>query len=506
MSPRGRLAARPIAGLLFATAIVVSPTNAGAVAESAGDAQALQLLAKHKAFVGWQFGDGTFRTMRIRGDVTNAKAKQTRTFTLVSDGLVYNETSTDLERDGVTESDGFTGNLFWDTNYNGFTTPAYGDEAKFLASATLLRFEGTTELPATYRGTQTISGKSVGVVRVTLRNGDPIDLYVDPVTGAYLQATVDPGGAYETTYHIRSYEDVLPAKKMISAYTVGDDKSLTTYTKIEPNVVLSDQDLHPPGSTASWTFGDGTPFPFTMTHDRMLVDATVNGVKGRFVLDTGADAIVLDDDFADRAHAAVLNNSDTAQMISGEVKTRLRKVQTISLGDSTLHDVFAFSQHFGSAQYGHDPRDHFDGLIGFDLFAGAVVRLNVYASTMAILDPNTDLSSEKGLPLTVDLSQGTPIVPMVLNKTTPVNALLDTGSPGIIFFGPDLVSKYHFRIFNGCANIDTLSLGPIVYTQQSACEYGLGANYMLIGFDFLKHFDFVFDYPHARMFLMRNKN
>jgi len=29
---------------------------------------------------------------------------------------------------------------------------------------------------------------------------------------------------------------------------------------------------------------------------------------------------------------------------------------------------------------------------------------------------------------------------------------------------------------------------------------------MLVGFDFLKHFDFVFDYPHGRMFLRPNKN
>jgi hypothetical protein len=201
---------RSIAAAAFAAVIVVSPTTVGAVSESTGDAQALQLLAKHKAFVGWQFGDGTFRTMRIAGNVTDAKGKQTRTFVLVSDGLVYNDTSTNLERDGVTASGGFTGNLFWDTDYNGFTTPVYGDDARYLASATVLRNEGTTELPATYRGTQTVDGKSVGVVRVTLRNGDPIDLYVDPTTGAYVQATIDPGGAYETTYHIRSYEDVLP--------------------------------------------------------------------------------------------------------------------------------------------------------------------------------------------------------------------------------------------------------------------------------------------------------
>ncbi len=497
---------RRLAGVSFAVVMALCPVSVCAVSQSTGDPQALELLAKHKAFVGWQFGDGTFQTMRITGNVTDEKGKQTQTFVLLSEGLLYNDAFTDLKRNGVTERDGFTGNLFWQSNYNSFTTPVYGDYARFLASVTVLRNEGTTELPATYRGTKAIDGKQDGIVRVTLKNGDPIDLYVDPDTGAYAQATVDPDGAYEETYHIRAYQDALPGKKMASSMTIGDDKSVTTFTRFEPNVAVTAEDLHPPPALASWTFGDGTPFPFTMTHDRMLVDATINGVKGRFLLDTGADAIVLDDHFADRAHVEVLNSSDTAYMMSGEVKTRLRKVQTVTLGNSTLHDVVAFSQSVSSREYGSDPRDQFDGFIGFDLFAAAIVKLNVYDSTMAILDPNTDLSSEKGLPVIVDLSQGTPIIPMTLNSSTPVESMLDTGSPGLIFFGPDLISKYHFKVFAGCANIGTLSIGPIVYAGESACQYGLSANYMLIGFDFLRHFDFVFDYPHARMFIRPNKN
>lgn len=147
------------------------------------------------------------------------------------------------------------------------------------------------------------------------------------------------------------------------------------------------------------------------------------------------------------------------------------------------------------------------------VFAAGVMALGVTdehgkqeQAFMAILDPNADLSAEKGLPMMVDLSQSVPIVPMVLNKSTPVNAALDTGNPGIILFGSDLISKYHFKVFNGCANIEALSIGPIVYTAESACEYGMAADYMPLGFDFLKHFDFVFDYPHGRMFMRPNKN
>lgn len=488
----------PKIGLLFAVLLAVAPMSAGAVSQSTGDAKALDLLAKHKAFVGWRFGDGTFRTMRITGNVTDEKGEKTESFVLLNVGLVFNNSYTMPKRDNVTEREGFTGNLFWESNYSGFTTPVYGDYAKYLASFSVLQNEGTTELPASFTGEKTVDGKSTDVVRVTLQNGDPIDLYIDPVTGAYVQATIDPDGAYETTYHILSYADALPGKKMMASYRIEDSKSVHNYAKFEPNVVIADNELHPPAPTASWSFGSGKPFPFTMTHTRMLVDATVNGVKGRFLIDTGADAIVLTDSFADRANTEALKGSGVGYMLSGEYKTRLRRIKALTFGDTTLQNVLAFSQKFDN--------DFYDGLIGFDLFAGSIVRLNVYDSTMAILDPNTDLSAEKGLPLTVDISQGIPLVPMTLNKSIPVNAMLDTGSPSIILFGPDLIKKRHLQTFDGCANIDTLSLGPIVYTGESACEYGVAADNMLLGFDFLKHFDFVFDYPHGRMFMHPNKN
>jgi hypothetical protein len=493
-------------GIVFAGLVALGPIGALAVEQSSGDAQALALLAKHKAFVGWQFGDGTFNSMRITGDITNEKGVKTTTFVLLTEGLLSNNAYTSLERDNAVERNGFTGNLFWETDEGGFTTPVYGDYAKFLGSFALLQREGTTELPASYTGTKTVDGKSVGLVRVTVQNADPIDLYIDPETGAYVKATIDPDGSYETTYHIRSYKDVLPGKKMMDSYTVDDDKDVRTYTKFEPNITVTSDDLHPPAPTATWTFGSNAAFPITVTHERILVDATINGVKGRFILDTGADAIYLDDHFADRANAQVLHGSGTAYTFYGELKTRTRVLKTLTLGDATLNNVTAYSQDFNKWDYRGLDAKGYDGLMGFDLFAGAIVRLNTYDSTMAILDPATDLSAEKGLPVTVDLSGGQPEIPMTLNKRINVNAVLDTGNPGIVFFGPDLISKYHFSVFNGCGTLDTLSIGPIVYTDESACQYGMASSDMLLGFDFLKHFDFVFDYPHARIFLHPNKN
>jgi hypothetical protein len=493
---------RSLASLLILVAIGAT-LFIGRADGSDQDPVAAALLAKHRSYVGWQFGDGTFRTMRITGHVTDGSTERSDEFVLLSAGLVYRNTHAYPKRGGITEQIGFTGNLFWKANMNGFTTPVYGDYARYLASATVLLQEGTTELPATFVQDKTVDGKSVGVVRVTIENGDAIDCYVDPQTGAYVAATIDPGGAYEKTIDILSYRDVLPGKRMIASYR--SDKSVISYDKFEPNLPVSNTELHPPAPTASWTFSSYEPVPITLTHIRVLVDATVNGVKGRFILDTGASAIVLDDQFADRAKVALRQGSGDIFTLYGPVKIRTRRADTIGFGGATLHNAFVFSEDFRSRDYRGLDRASYDGLIGYDLFAGAVVKLDLSNSKVTILDPADDLSKIGGLPLLVDLSEGIPAIPMTLNGSIPVSAFLDTGNPGVIFYGPDLRLKHHLRIW-GCGNIQSLTIGPITYGGQMACEWGFAANDMLLGYDFLKHFDYVFDYPHGRMFMTPNKN
>jgi Aspartyl protease len=491
---------------ILAVAVLAATGSASSATASSQDAQALALLAKHRAYVGWQFGDGTFKSMRITGDVTNDQGEKTERFVLLSKGLVYHDVYTELKLGDITSHAGFTGNLFWRSDFNGFTTPIYGDRAKFLASFTLLQQEGTTELPASFVENKTVDGKSVSVVRVTLKNGDAIDLAVDPQTGAYVQATIDPGGAAETTYHILSYRDVFPGKKMMAAYRIDDGKSIHNYDDFEPNAAVTDAELHPPAPTAEWTFGSQDAFPITLTPTRILIDATVNGVKGRFILDTGATAIVLDEAFAERAKIETLKGKSEAATMYGMVPTRARRAATIAFGGSVLHNVLVFSEDFRNHDYRGLDRQGYDGLVGYDLFAGAIVKLDVYGSKMALLDPASDLTGARGLPLLVDLSEGVPAIPMTLNGSIAVNAFLDTGNPGVVFYGPELVRKRHLKIFAGCGNIESLTIGPITYAAQEACEWGFAANNMLLGYDFLKHFNYVFDYPHGVIYMAPNKN
>ena len=126
---------------------------------------------------------------------------------------------------------------------------------------------------------------------------------------------------------------------------------------------------------------------------------------------------------------------------------------------------------------------------------------------MTILDPAEDLSAARGLQVLVDLSQRIPGIPITLNGSLPVIAFLDTGNPGVAFLSFDFAKSHDLRIGSPvCGNLQSLTIGPIVYRGQPVCLESFRADYMLLGYDFLKHFDLVFDYPHGRMFMMPNKN
>jgi hypothetical protein len=504
-----------IAGALSAGALAFAP-----VPTLADDAQAL--LAKHKAFVGWQLGDDSLKTFRLTGAHIDAQGKTLSTFTQSRVGLIYRTTYVSMKQHGITSDEGFTGNIVWQSNENGFTTPMFGDGAKLALAEDVLLVEGTTELPGTSRGSSTVDGKPVEIVRVVLPAGDAIDLYIDPTTGAYVQAVIDPDGARTETIHILSYIQAAPGKKIIGSYRYGNASSTWSYKTVEPNVALSNDALHPPQPRATWSFANALPFPFTVTDKRFIVDAKVNGVAGRFVVDTGADGIVLTRAFAARAHVKQFA-SGAASGIGGDTKTDVDTIDTLEVGGNTLANVVAYAQD-------QQPDDQApDGLMGFDLFGGAIVKLDTAAQRMTIADPSTAAPASSGIPINVDLSDQVPAIPMKMDGTIDVNATLDTGNPYYVLFGTDLITKGGLRMLvdssdegyleahpiiggiggeeaDRCGHVDSLALGPIVYQNAPACESGsFSGRDILVGFDFLRHFDYVFDYPHGHLFVTPHK-
>jgi predicted aspartyl protease len=485
---------------------------------------AASLLAKHKAFVGWQYGDGSIQSLVLEQTYTNADGKVTQHGLEQRIGLAFRRdfrATKDYESDS---SIGFTGNIFWSTNSNGFTVPVIGDTAKYYLAYDVLFNEGTSELPATLTGTATVNGKTVDILHVTMNGALPYDVYEDPDTGAFVLAIIDPGGQYESTVKIASYTDIAPGKKYIGAWSFGSSKGKWAYTTITVNPVVSASDLHPPISSATWTFANGQPFPIRVTPTRIFVDAKVNGVPGRFILDTGASNIALFDEFANKAHVKTEERSRVGGL-AGTQSAYIRKADTIEIGGNTLSNVivrtFDDEHRFVDKADNEQP----DGLMGFDVFAGAIVELSLSTSTMRITDPAAGPATAPAgaASVTVDLTTLQPRVPVKLDDKLDVLAMLDTGGASLVLIS-DQVEHHGINLLANrdgwlggnsaiggvgegytvtvCGPMARVAVGPFIYTGTEACESpGWDLHSGLLGFDFLRHFDYVFDYPHGVLYM-----
>ena len=191
----------------------------------------------------------------------------------------------------------------------------------------------------------------------------------------------------------------------------------------------------------------------------------------------------------------------------------------MKLGGNTLSNVVVYSQDsdFGDV----------DGLIGYDLFGGAIVMLNLDSQQMTLFDPaQMQAQDGGGIPVLVDLSSETPTIPMTVNGNIPINATLDSGDLAEVTVSHDLVSKYGLKMLvdtsiqgitsairftrgvggverEECGRLDSISVGPVVYQNAPACKSrSFSGNDALVGFDFIKNFNIIFDYPHGKMILL----
>ena len=494
----------PIA-LVLALALLSSAL--GSTAPARAD-DAASLLAKHRTYVGWQFGDGTLTSLKATGKITTTKDGKTETYrdvTVLRLGILSRTTLHDPKTDRSEES-GFTGNLFWQSDDNGFKSPVLGDAQKLAIDQDMIFNEVTTAMPGVLRGNETIDGTPCTIVRISPQNAFAMDLYVDPSTGAYKRVVIDPDGANQTVLDILAYAPASPGKLVASKYARKNSTRTLEFTSIEGNAPVAPAALHPPDQVASWTFANGKPFPVTITDDRVYFEATVNGTKGKFILDTGNGiGMVFTKKFADRANLKEIEKG-VGYGIGGANTTHYAKVDAFVVGGNTLSDVIAHYSDFGNLDA--------DGIIGYTLLAGVISRLSFSERTLTIEDPSTDISAVQGIHTVVDLSSGQPTLPMKLDKTIDVNATLDSGNPLYVLFGQDIIYKYGVRMVRGellaggvggyeveeCGHIDDLSIGPIDFQTPSACvSPAFTGRDVLVGFAFMKNFDFVFDYPHSAM-------
>ncbi|MFN2527516.1 MAG: retropepsin-like aspartic protease [Candidatus Baltobacteraceae bacterium] len=481
----------------FCAGILSLFTAVPAFADEASD-----LLAKHQAFTGWQFGEPSMLSMETLSTTTDKGSKPVRIEHGLRVGLIYRIDAHDVKA-STDSSSGFTGNVFWYSDENGFTVPVQAEAAKRELARNLFFSDAVQNLPWRISGKKHIWDKDYAIVTVEHETAGKIDFYVDPQTGAYGGVVIDPKGDYEETIRVLSYRDAGKGRQVVASWKLTDSENTTTIDAVTPGTQISNASLHPPGHAAQWSFDSPAAFPVTLLNHRIIIKARVNGVEGRFLLDSGADNIYLAGTFARRAGLTAIGH-EKSYTLYGSIQNDKGIAKTIEIGGNQLNNAYVT---FGQDAIEDDAPD---GLMGFDLLAGTFATVNFEKSTMQIQDPAVvDPATIAGVRIPIDLSSGLPKAQMqVQDKTVTVNALFDTGSPRSVLIAENLPQKYHLNFassngLTGCGPLDNMKIGPIVYEHPTACTWGMEGRTALVGYDFLSGLSkVIFDYSRGGMILV----
>jgi predicted aspartyl protease len=522
------------------TLAALPPLPAGALADDSS-----ALVAKHAAYVGHP--NGTVLTYRITRtgsgdkqpaatpapDAKDYAPDTPSTETTYRRGQQYRLVSA---HGGVTEQEGFTGRAFWLANHNGYTRIAYEDAARQMLTANVIDADALANVPARSLGTRTVDGVPASVVRFTPESGFPVDVAFNGATGAYVELTFNPDDPFaRATLHVDGYAEIAPGVRVPSEYHTEFAK-----WKLEEHAVreVTNEDLRGPVPTPKWNFATTdttpvevtnftTPYPFMPTSGAVFIHASINGHEGKFLLDSGASEILVYRPYADKLNLKILGRTSFGGIAGGVVKARYARADTIAVGKNTLSNVIVT---FAGGGFGD-----VDGIMGYDLLAGALVDVDTANQTIRILDATKmEPAIAKGAyAFTVNLAGLSPEIVLKVNGVT-THPIFDTGNSSFITLSEDLRNSgkivalndtirinnqeytYEFTSYgvdgpeqhpSKCARLNEIVIGPYRNEKVETCFASpkvFGRDGGLIGFDFLKHFNWTFDYVDSKLVLTPN--
>ncbi|HSU17451.1 MAG TPA: aspartyl protease family protein [Longimicrobium sp.] len=170
--------------------------------------------------------------------------------------------------------------------------------------------------------------------------------------------------------------------------------------------------------------------PFVLRGDHVMLDASVNGVRGWLLLDTGSSVSSLDAAWApSAAHVRVLPGRAQVQG-SGTFGISLGQADSIAVGPVRMRDVTValVPLEAVSRSRGTDIR----GTLGYDFISRYVVEIDYAARRLRLYDPDGYEYRGPGVEVPVSLALR---IPMVQARITPAGGapvsarlLLDLGS------------------------------------------------------------------------------
>jgi len=516
---RSRSAAATIA-FVAAAALAVGPGRIGA-APAAGSSQAL-LAAALARYANAVTDAGAADVAHVETQGTLAGAGLTGAFHSWSQA---DSERTDENLGPRADTTLRIGDRYWNSDANGDVRELTGVLLRRARTQHFIDSGDFAKAPqgCVYRGRTRIGPLEADVVEVAADGGETETLYLDAQSGLPDRLAYDDDDG-RTTIDFSDWRGVgghhFPFKSVVSN---GDHAFDTTQTTTS---------ISYPGSIPPQTFAALVPrrismpapqtLGLTVSEGHLYAPVTIAGRRFNFLLDTGAQDIVLDKHVAASLGLAPLGAFEA----SGAARTgglQIVKIDELDIGNGKLTDLIASTIDLGASTQG---AFRIDGVLGYPFFASATVRIDYFAKTMTFGVPGTlDPLGEK-IGIVVDRSF--PEATLRLDGTTDAPFIIDTGNAGeVLLYKPFLdkhagivpfstSGRHSYGIGGSTASyrtsLDRIEFGtiPMYHAETDVMLATSGAfadrfDAGNVGLGLLKNFVVTFDVTDAAMYLQRSQ-
>jgi hypothetical protein len=374
---------------------------------------------------------------------------------------------------------------------------------------------------SSYRGRVPVDGIDTYALNVAAINGETETLYLNAQTWLPVRLAYDDDDG-RTTIDLSDWRVVeghhFAFKNIVSDGDHAYDTVQTT-TSIVLGGPIADSVFAP---LVPRTIALTTPdtIPLEMHDGHFYAPVTIAGHRYTFLLDTGAQDIVID-----KHVAADLGLSPIGALeASGATRTgglALVKLDAIDIGKGRLSGIIASTLDLGASTSGVF---RIDGILGYPFFAAATVRLDFSAKTMTFGVPGTlALSGEK---IAVQVDRSFPEATLTLDSRTDAPFIIDTGNAGeLLLYHPFLeqhpgivpfssTSRHSYGIGGSTlsyrSTLDSIAFGSIsLYNADTDVMLATSGAFAdrfdagNVGLGLLKNFIVTFDLTNAALYLER---
>jgi predicted aspartyl protease len=304
------------------------------------------------------------------------------------------------------------------------------------------------------RAPEVIDGQAVDVIDVTAPGGDTETLALSAATGLPVRIAYDDDDS-RTTIAFADWRSIEGYRFPFKTVTSDGDSAFDT-TQTTTQIAIGkpiEASIFAPLVSRRIEMDDTDTVPLTFRDGHLYVSARVDGHAYTFLVDTGAQNIVLDKHVAQELHLPGLGDFEA----SGAKRTgglQIVSVDAFAIGSGTLrHLVVATIDLHGSTSGAFA----IDGILGYPFFASALVKIDIAGRTMTFGAPGSFVPA--GERLAVDVDRSIPEVRLRLNGNVDAPFIVDTGNAADILLYKPFVDHH---------------AGIVPYSTTTRNSYGIG--------------------------------